>query len=386
MDYEALKQEIVSQAIQVISMPFSALNAFCLSIGIENLEDHNIKYIVSTAEQLYINEGLKTFLEKNPKTELHNHYGPSESHVVTSYKMSAELNNMESKALIGKPLSNCQIYILDQHKKLVPQGIEGELYIGGDNLATGYLNKETLTKERFVDNLFGSGKLYKTGDQCRWLADGNIEFMGRNDDQVKIRGYRIELGEIEHALKTHQDIEEAVVLTKENKNKEKGLAAYITSKKEQNTADLRSYLKTILPEYMLPEYYVQMESMPLTSNGKIDKKALPDPEGMGLASGVEYLAPRNEIEKRVIEVWEIVLGKKNIGVNDDFFALGGNSFRVMGLIAEYNASFNVRLSLQDLFDKTQLYLHAELIEIRHWVGNESEAEVSEKENIETFEF
>jgi acyl-coenzyme A synthetase/AMP-(fatty) acid ligase len=303
-------------------MPFSALNAFCIETDIEQMNDHNIKYIVSTAEQLYVNEGLKTFLENNPGVELHNHYGPSESHVVTSYRMSPAMNNMVSRASIGKPISNSTIYILNTDRKLVPKGVEGEVYIGGANLATGYLNKETLTKERFIHSEYEEEKLYKTGDQAYWRSDGNIEYIGRKDDQVKIRGYRIELGEIEHALQSHKEIEEAVVLAREQ-DKEKELVAYITSKQPQNTTDLRTYLKGILPEYMLPVYYVQLESLPLTGNGKIDKKALPDPiaigsQGLGLTSGIEYVAPGNALEEKLVKIWQAVLQRDNIGIKDDF--------------------------------------------------------------------
>jgi amino acid adenylation domain-containing protein len=363
LDYQSLKEEIITNKIEVLSMPFSALNAFCLEAEMESIEDHSIKYIVSTAEQLYVNEPLQKFLEKNPSVELHNHYGPSESHVVTSYRMSSGLGNIERRASIGTPISNSRIYILDGHQNLVPGGVLGELYIGGDNLAKGYLNKEDLTKERFVKDPFNIGELlYKTGDQGYWRSDGNIEFIGRKDDQVKIRGYRIELGEIEHALLRNEQVEEAVVLAKESQNNEQELVAYITSKTEQNVSDLRSYLKEILPGYMLPAYYVQLGSLPLNSNGKINKKALPVPGGLGLTSGVEYVSPRNEIEEKLVKIWEEILHRKSIGVKDDFFTLGGHSLKAVRLSNEYGKELSVKLSLKELFAHTSIESHAKLIQ------------------------
>ncbi|MDP1815637.1 MAG: amino acid adenylation domain-containing protein, partial [Leadbetterella sp.] len=355
LDYLALREEILKNEIEVISMPFSALNAFCLEAEIDEVSNHHIKYIVSTAEQLYVNERLEKFLENNPRVQLHNHYGPSESHVVTSYTMSSSQGNVERRSSIGKPISNSSIYILDGYKNSVPIGVEGELYIGGANLALGYLNKEELTRERFVANPFKLGELlYKTGDQGYWRSDGNIEFIGRKDDQVKIRGYRIELGEIEYALLKSEQIEEAVVIAKNNSQGEKDLVAYITGTTEQNINDLRNYLKTILPDYMLPVYYIQLEKLPLTSNGKIDKKSLPDPKGLGLISGVEYVAPRNEIEEKLVKIWQEVLQREHIGVRDDFFAMGGHSLKATKVVAKINHEFKSGIKIGNLFSTSTI--------------------------------
>ena len=220
-------------------------------------------------------------------------------------------------------------------------------------MARGYLNQEELTKEKFIENPFKEGeRLYKTGDLGRWLPDGNIEFIGRKDEQVKISGYRIELGEIEHALQSHKEIEEAVVLAKNNEAGEKELVAYITSKAEQNTAELRSYLKELLPEYMLPAYYVQLNALPLTSNGKIDRKSLPDPKGLGLASGVEYVAPRNEMEEKLVEIWSEVLSreKEKIGIKDRFFELGGDSIKVLRMLSSLRKNMNYQLSVAEIYN------------------------------------
>ncbi|WP_202704236.1 non-ribosomal peptide synthetase, partial [Flavobacterium sp. UGB4466] len=260
------------------------------------------------------------------------------------------------------PVDNTQIYIVNEKNSLQPVGVLGEILIGGDQVARGYLNKEALSQEKFITNPFRAGeRLYKTGDLGRWLPDGNIEFIGRKDDQVKIRGHRIELGEIEHALVKHEAVTQAVVVARENESAEKELVAYIVSNIEQNTSDLRVYLKQSLPEYMLPVYFVQLETIPLTASGKIDKKALPNPEGAGLSSGVAYVAPRNELEERLVNIWEEVLERENIGINDDFFALGGHSLKAVRLSNEYQKKIAVNLSLEELFAHTSVASHVALI-------------------------
>ena len=302
---------------------------------------------------------VETLKVLNPLMRVYNEYGPTESTVGC---IMAEIISTEELITIGKPISNTEIYILSEAQEIQPKRVIGEIFIGGAGLARGYLNQEALTAEKFVANPFKKGeRLYKTGDLGRWLPDGNIEFLGRKDEQVKIRGYRIELGEIEHALQSHKEIEEVVVLAKKNEEGEKELVAYITAKAEQNTGELRSYLKEILPEYMLPAYYVQLEVLPLTSNGKVDKKSLPDPKGLGLASGVEYVAPRNVMEEKLAKIWKKILQRDNIGIKDDFFALGGHSLKAARLSNEYQKELAVKLSLRDLFAHTNIESHAELI-------------------------
>ena len=201
-------------------------------------------------------------------------------------------------------------------------------------MARGYLNRPELTAEKFIANPFKEGeRMYRTGDLGRWLADGNIEFIGRKDDQVKIRGYRIELGEIESALQDHEDIESVVVIAKANQNGDKELVAYLVSEAVLNTSDIRSYLSNRLPAYMLPNHFVQLAELPLTANGKIDKKALPEPEGLGLSTGVAYVAARNEIEGQLVAVYEEVLKKQPIGIKEDFFALGGDSIKSIQIVS-----------------------------------------------------
>ncbi|WP_202704128.1 amino acid adenylation domain-containing protein, partial [Flavobacterium sp. UGB4466] len=316
-----------------------------------------------------------------PECVLFNEYGPTEN---TVWSTVASIGKETRRVHIGKPIGNTHIYILDNSNKMVPTGVTGEICIAGTGLGRGYLNQKELTKEKFIANPFESGeRLYKTGDLGRWLPDGNIEFIGRKDDQVKLRGYRIELGEIEHVLVKHEAVSQAVVLARENESGEKELVAYITLNVEQNVIALKTYLKERLPSYMIPAHFVQMEVMPLTANGKIAKKSLPDPVGVSLVNVVEYAAPKNKTEEKLIEIWEMVLNQKNIGMNDDFFDLGGFSMRAIGLVAEYNKSFNVQLTIQELFERTKLYEHAKIIETRMWLNKSSEEKTT---SIETIEF
>ncbi|WP_291584140.1 condensation domain-containing protein, partial [Clostridium sp. UBA6640] len=238
-------------------------------------------------------------------------------------------------------------YVMNNNK-LQPIGVPGELCISGDGLARGYLNKPELTSEKFVDNPFESGtKMYKTGDLARWLPDGNIEFLGRIDNQVKIRGFRIELGEIENKLLQHEDVKEATVTVIGSEDNDKHICSYIVSDKEISELNLKEYLKESLPEYMVPSYFVKLYKMPVTSNGKLDRRALPKPNlDERLTS---YEAPRNEIEETLAKIWSEILGVDKVGINDSFFELGGHSLKAMILISEINKETNKEVPLKELF-------------------------------------
>jgi acyl carrier protein len=237
---------------------------------------------------------------------------------------------------IGHPVWNTKIYILDRYNRVQPIGVPGELCLWGVGLARGYLNNPEMTAEKFLSvshRSYISKRIYKTGDLARWLSDGSIEFFGRMDHQVKIRGFRIEIGEIETRLSAHPEIKKAVVIDRDNGKGDKYLCAYIVAGSVSVTPDaaaLRDYLSEILPIFMIPSYFVLLERIPLTSNGKVDRKALPAP---GISTGEEYLAPGNEIEEQLVEIWSEVLNieKEIIGVKDNFFDLGGNSLKVMQL-------------------------------------------------------
>ncbi|OUM04559.1 non-ribosomal peptide synthetase, partial [Pseudomonas syringae] len=263
-----------------------------------------------------------------------NLYGPSETTTYSSWVAMDRANGFA--AHIGKPVANTQFYLLDEHQQPVPLGVPGEMYIGGAGVARGYLNRDDLTAERFLNDPFSTGptaRMYRTGDLGRWLADGNIEYLGRNDDQVKIRGFRIELGEIEAKLTRHADVKEAVVMAREDVPGDKRLVAYFTSDGTGTTdiESLRVHLQSQLPDYMIPAAYVHLDTFPLTPNGKLDRKALPAPDAQALIRR-GYEAPQGEVETALAHIWANVLQVERVGRHDHFFELGGHSLLAVKLI------------------------------------------------------
>ncbi|NFG32566.1 amino acid adenylation domain-containing protein, partial [Clostridium botulinum] len=280
-----------------------------------------------------------------------NAYGPTEDSICTTMWMNIEKNNHSNIIPIGRPILNKKIYILDKDYKLTPIGVSGELCISGDGLARGYLNNPELTSEKFVDNPFEPGeRMYRTGDLARWLPDGNIEFLGRIDNQVKIRGFRIELEEIENRLLEYEGVKEAVVVAKEDKEdkeRSKYLCAYIVSNNKIGRNELKNYLLKDLPEYMIPLNFVNIEKIPLTSNGKVDRKILQNREDL-INIYEECEKPRNSMEEVMIEVFKEVLGVENLGINHSFFDLGGDSIKAIGLISKLK-KHGYKLEIKDLF-------------------------------------
>ncbi|EAZ91769.1 non-ribosomal peptide synthetase [Crocosphaera chwakensis] len=281
--------------------------------------------------------------QKAPNCRLFNHYGPTETTVgVTTFPIEFQTPTVGTVP-IGRPIDNTQLYILDPYLKPVPMGVTGELYIGGAGVARGYLNRPELTAQRFISNPFNpQERLYKTGDNVRYLADGNIEFLDRLDNQVKIHGFRIELGEIEATLLENPHIFQAVVIAKEEH-----LIAYIVAEKNTSEPDQwREFLQRKLPDYMIPSSYVQLKALPLTKNGKIDRHKLPDPQ---IQNTVEFVAPRNEIEAQLCEIWAEVLGVESIGIDDNFFTLGGHSLQAIQLVSKISMVMNCDISVKSLF-------------------------------------
>jgi arthrofactin-type cyclic lipopeptide synthetase B len=237
---------------------------------------------------------------------------------------------------IGRPIANTTAYVLDEHRQPVPVGVPGELYLGGDGLARGYLKRPELTAERFVEHPFSKeagARLYRTGDWVRYRPDGAIEFIGRRDNQVKVRGFRIELGEIEATLARLAPVQEAVVVVREDSPGDKRVVAYVVPKEGQSEAvgDMRDVLKQRLPDYMVPAAFVTLEALPLTPNGKVDRNALPAPDGAAYASR-GYVAPLGEVEERLAGIWSEVLKLERVGRHDNFFELGGHSLLAAKLI------------------------------------------------------
>jgi amino acid adenylation domain-containing protein len=309
-----------------------------------------------------------------PAARLLNLYGSAEAAAdVTCHEVSDE-DLRASSILIGRPIANTQVYILDGNRNLVPMGVRGEIYVGGDNLARGYWRRPELTAERFVENPIAperSARLYRTGDLGRFRPDGNIEYLGRVDDQVKIRGFRIELGEIEAALVGHAGVREAVVAAREDATGEKRLVAYYTTSDANGptieAAELRSHLSSQLPDYMVPAAYVRMYRIPLTANGKLDSKALPMPEGDAHAVR-GYEAPQGEIERRLVAIWADVLNVERVGRQDNFFELGGHSLLATQVMARIRHIFDLELPVRRMFEEPTVAALAEEVQRAQALG------------------
>ncbi|WP_028596418.1 non-ribosomal peptide synthetase [Paenibacillus assamensis] len=284
------------------------------------------------------------------KSKVHyfNAYGPTEASIVTTL-WDADEEQPEHRVIpIGRPLANHRIFILDAHLQLVPPGVDGELCVAGVGLARGYLNHPELTAEKFVEHPFAPGeRLYRTGDLARWLPDGNVEYLGRIDHQVKIRGIRIEIGEIEEQLLKIDSVQETIVIARDGKSGQE-LCAYLVAVHPLTLGELRSALAQKLPNYMIPAHFVQLSRMPLTPNGKIDRKALPAPEEAAVG-GAEYVAPRTLLEMKIARVWRDTLGVPQVGVKDNFFELGGNSLSLMKLVQAVYDETGIEIPLNRQF-------------------------------------
>lgn len=287
-----------------------------------------------------------------PFPKLVNSYGPTEATVGTTLYFFSDKE--ETSALIGRPIGNTQVYVLDRYLQPVPIGVPGELYIGGVNLARGYLSRPDLTAEKFIPNPFHNSKfhrLYKTGDLVRYRPDGNLEFLGRIDDQVKIRGFRVELGEIEAVLSQHPEVLSTAVIAWEDRSGNKRLVAYIVPKQGQIPSDsvLRDFLKANLPDYMMPGNFVMLEALPLTPNGKVDRRALLASNSDRNPDASKQISPRTPLEHKVVELWEEVLQVSPIGVTENFFDLGGHSLLAIQLIAAIEKRLGYSLPVVTLF-------------------------------------
>jgi tyrocidine synthetase III len=337
-DAKALRELIVKNQVTILSCSPLIMSEF------NKLQPmHSVHTFLSSSDILkreYANNIIQY-------ARIFNMYGPSEATVCsTCYSYSGVETGSIS---IGGPLKHTRIYIVDNNNHSQAVGIAGELCIAGEGVARGYLNRPELTAEKFVENPFGPGtRMYRTGDLAKWLPDGNIEFLGRMDHQIKIRGYRIELGEIENRLLSHGEIQEAVVIAKDEEGGSKYLCAYLAGDRRMTISELREYLGKALPDYMIPSYFVQMDKMPMNPNGKIDRKALPEPDGI-IHTGAEYEAARNEVEEKLVELWKEVLKVDQVGINDNFFDLGGHSLKATSLVARMHKELNVEVSLREMF-------------------------------------
>ncbi|RQO73975.1 hypothetical protein DBR43_00780 [Pedobacter sp. KBW06] len=278
-----------------------------------------------------------------------NAYGPTEaSDDICHYLMHSAPEAINIP--VGKPIQNLQVYVLDSSLDLCPLGVVGEVCVAGIGVSRGYLNRPDLTAQKFVADPFREeGRLYRTGDFGRWLPDGNLEYLGRMDDQVKVRGFRIELGEVENVLQQYETVAETAVIVKDDPNGNKRLVAYLCVKEGYVKEEMLSWLKGVLPEYMIPSFFITMDQFPLTSNGKVDRKGLPDPDANAMLV-TAYVAPRTPLQEQLVLIWQEMLEVPNIGIHDDFFELGGLSLLVIGLISVIRKEIGVKVQVRDIFN------------------------------------
>jgi hypothetical protein len=283
-------------------------------------------------------------------SELWNMYGPTET---TIWSSTARVAREEGPIHIGRPIANTQLYILDSHLQPVPVGVPGELHIGGVGLARGYHHRPELTAEKFIADPFAAnagGRIYKTGDLARYLPDGNIEHLGRLDHQVKIRGFRVELGEIEEVLNQHPAVKTSVVIVREDIPGDKRLTAYVVNRNGAvSPSELREHLRFKLPDYMVPAAFVTQETMPLTPNGKVDRKALPAPSLVRTEAPLNFVAATTPMEQLVTEIWTKELGLAKVGMHDNFFDLGGHSLLLIRVQAKLCEALKSNVSIVELF-------------------------------------
>ncbi|MCP4157103.1 MAG: amino acid adenylation domain-containing protein [bacterium] len=375
-DIHYLHGFIKQRRVENLYLPFSYLNFLFTHWYIRTEHNtHNdtstpLKHIITAGEQLKITTGLRRYLKENPQIHLHNHYGSSEMHVVTSYTLDA--SNMDKHTLppAGNPITNMKIYILDDNLNPTPIGVWGEIFSVGDTDMSGYINNPQLTGEKLVPLpglLPGNRKAYRSGDIGRRMPDGNIQLRGRKDYQVKIRGFRVEPGEIENKLLETRKIRDCLVMIREDENNEKYLVAYITPVEQTSPTEdgkvhleeMKKAMRHFLPEYMLPQL-VELENLPLMPNGKVDRDKLPTPKRREAA---EYIPPYGIIEEKLARLWTEVLktGETQVGRNSDFFQLGGHSLKAAILIAKIRQTFNAEIPLAQLFKTTTLKNQAQTI-------------------------
>ncbi|MDF5725812.1 MAG: amino acid adenylation domain-containing protein, partial [Rhizonema sp. PD37] len=374
--YELLCSERVTVLNQTPS-------AFGQLIGIEKFNDTpkelSLRLVIFGGEALEL-QSLKPWFEQHEDRhpQLVNMYGITETTVHVTYRplIINDLNNTGS--MIGRPLPDLQMYILDDNLQPVPIGVKGQIYVGGDGLARGYLNRQQLSLERFIPHPFNEGvekRLYKTGDLARYLPTGEIEYLGRIDNQVKIRGFRIELGEIEAVLSSHPQVQQTVVIASTDTFKR--LIAYVVCEEETlNTNQIREFLQQQVPAYMVPSAFVILDTLPLTPNGKIDRIALPAPDAY-IEQEREYVAPRTPNEEIIAHIFATVLGIEAVGIHDNFFELGGHSLLATQVISRLRQVFQIDLPVRSLFETPTVAGLADCYDIISWTTQEPQVSDSD---------
>jgi len=358
--FKVLKSEEIT-VVELVPALFGGLLEHTLGLANNERELPSLKWMMVVGEPVSVN-WVNKWLQIYPEIKIVNAYGPTEAaDDITQFIVDKPLPENQRTVPIGKPLANLNLYILDEQMKLLPIGAPGEICVSGIGVGAGYWKNEEKTKLSFVPNPFTDASqnlpenradlIYKTGDLGRWLPDGNIEFLGRIDHQVKIRGFRVELGEIETFLGQHPNVRENVVAVYEEEVDNKTLVAYVVAKTEPvpSISELRSLLKEKLPDHMLPSAFIMLENLPLAPSGKIDRKALPKPDNLRPELETNYVKPRNEVERSIADIWQKILKIDKVGIQDNFFDLGGHSLNVLQVYSKLREIFRAKLSITDLF-------------------------------------
>jgi amino acid adenylation domain-containing protein len=370
-DTWSFKQLIRQESITVLNQTPTAF--YRLQEIVSDEDELYLRYVIFGGERL-LPARLYKWKDMYPGTCLVNMYGITETTVHTTFKEIGEPEIAAGTSNIGQPLPTLSCFVLDHKGELLPEMIPGELYVGGAGVAIGYHNRPELNAEKFIPNPFGTGRLYRSGDKVRITDDGELEYLGRFDDQVKVRGFRIESGEVELALLSSDLVDDAVIVLKEDPiDGEKHMIAFVTAKEQLSLTPLRAHLKNILPEHMIPEAFVQIDSIPLNENGKADKRSLAARTVQALRPDNAYQPPSGELEEKLVHIWQESLSVDRIGVNDDFFALGGHSIKVMEVIMKIQQEYGIHLPIKSFFSNPTIADLAREINIIKWAQQDDAA-------------
>ena len=375
-DPAALLELVDERGVERVFLPFVALQELAEAAVGRGLFPGALKEVVTAGEALQVGPALRELFRRLPACRLANQYGPTECHVVTAHTLTGEPDAWPDLPPIGRPIANARAYVLDPAGAPVPAGVTGELYLGGAAVARGYVGDARRTAERFVADPFvgtPSARMYRTGDLARHRADGVLEFLGRDDDQVKLRGFRVELGEVEAGLLAHPEVAQARVAVRGTGDRRRLVAWVVGSPgaQELEAAELRSFLAERLPEFMLPAELVQLDAMPLGPTGKVDRDALPDP-GPDVRRAAEFAAPSSDTERFLADLWCELLEQTRVGLDDDFFELGGNSILAMRTVSRIRDAFGVEVAVRRLSTDATVGRLAEHVDTLLWVAGGGE--------------
>lgn len=365
-DANRMLEFLAEQQVERVDFPFVYLQHLAEAYEQGGPEPVGLRDVIAAGEQLECTSQIRQLCQRL-QINLYNHYGPSETHVITQHELSGAPADWPTLPPIGRPIANSQIYILDRRLNPTPVGVAGEVFIGGTNLSRGYLYRPDLTAERYVPNPFGKAgeRLYRTGDLARFLPNGSIEFLGRIDTQVKVRGFRIELGEIEATLRKHPQVLHAIVVAHGPKRRHKRLVAYVVGAGgvRPDLKDLKTWLKERLPAYMAPSDWVVLDELPLTPSGKINRAALPEPDGEESRAWSTFAPPQTLVEESLAAIWQQVLKLERVSRDDNFFWLGGHSLLATRITSRIRDTFHLELPVRVLFESPTIAELAGQIEI-----------------------